>query len=107
MGFLDTLKRLFQADPDRHHKTVYARCARCGEILKTRLNLYNDLSVEYGGRRGQDSYYARKVLLGDSGCFNRVELEMTFDSQRRLVEVEAQGGEYLTPEEAVEVQGEQ
>jgi hypothetical protein len=106
MGFLDTIKSIFRADRDRKHRTVHARCARCGEVLSTRINLYNDLSVEYGGRRGQDSYYARKVLLGDSRCFNRVELEMTFDSQRRLVEVEAAGGEYLTAEEAAEAREE-
>ena len=102
MGFLNTIRSIFRAEPDRRYRQVHARCARCGEVLSTRIDLYNELSVEYGDGRGKESYYCRKVLMGDSGCFNRVELEMSFDSQRRLMEVEAEGGEYLSAEEAEE-----
>ncbi|MDZ7843631.1 MAG: hypothetical protein U5K99_02340 [Anaerolineales bacterium] len=100
MGFLDKVKSLFAPQGDRRGRMVYARCEKCGEILHTRVDLYHDLSVEYGDRRGEDKYFSRKVLMGDSGCFQRVELDLIFDRDRRLVDVDARGGEYLTAEEA-------
>ena len=99
MGFWERVKSFFTPRSDRGQRWVYARCERCGEVLRTRVNLYNDLSVVYGDRKGEDSYFCRKVLMGDSGCFQRVELEMTFDSGRNLVQVDVEGGKYLTPEE--------
>lgn len=100
MGFLDKIKSVFAPQGDRRGRMVYARCGKCGEILRTRVDLYHDLSVEYGSRRGEEKYISRKVLLGDSGCFQRVELNLTFNRDRQLEDVDARGGEYLTAEEA-------
>lgn len=100
MDFLDKIKSMFASRDDRRGLPVYARCGKCGEVLHTRVDLYHDLSVEYGDRREEDKYFSRKVLMGDSGCFQRVELNLTFDRDRRLVDADAQGGEYLTAEEA-------
>jgi hypothetical protein len=47
MGYLDSLKSLFTAsasgqEQDTHW--IYVRCQRCGESIKTRLDLRNNLT---------------------------------------------------------------
>lgn len=76
---------------------VFARCHRCGEVLKTRVNLYNDLSVDYEDK--VTSYFCRKVLIGESRCFQRIEIELTFDTSRNLMSREIQGGQFISREE--------
>jgi len=100
MGFWDRLKSWFSAGPSRRHRIVRVRCDKCGEVLETRVDLYHDLSVEYGDRPAEDRYHSRKVLMGDN-CFQRVEVELQFNQNRKLTEVEVDGGEFL-PEGEVE-----
>jgi hypothetical protein len=94
------IKRLFSGreDPkDTHGYWVYVRCDRCGEALATRINLQNDLSLKYDN--GRKNYFVRKLLVGSSGCFQRVEIKMSFDSKRVLVNREILGGEFITKED--------
>ena len=79
---------------------VYARCERCGEIVKARINLYNDLSVQY--EDGEKQYFCRKTLVGENRCFNRIKVKLRFDKTRRLIGRGIQGGKFLTEEEALE-----
>jgi hypothetical protein len=44
---------------------------------------------------GELSYLCRKTLMGDQGCFQRIEVELIFDAQRRLVERNITGGEFV------------
>ena len=92
MGFLDGLKSLFggafgsgAADGGYY---VYVRCSRCGEVLRTRVNLRNDLS-----ERDQGGYALTKTLVGSGRCFQRIEVRLSFDGTRRVVEREVNGGE--------------
>ena len=62
-------------------------------MLSTRVNLHNDLSVEYDG--DQTSYRCRKVLIGDGPCFQRMEVLLTYDANRRLLSRELSGGEFV------------
>ncbi len=73
---------------------LYVRCNRCGEPLKARLNLYNDLSEEEDG-----SFIVRKLIVGGRGCYQRIEATAYFDNRRRLKGVEVVGGEQLTEDE--------
>ena len=92
MGFL---KRLFsggtttQAKADFYNFTV--TCNRCGEVLEGRVNLYNDLSVDY---EEGDVYHARKVLMGSGHCFQQIEVELRFDSSRKLLGKQVTGGKF-------------
>jgi hypothetical protein len=97
MGYLDSLKSLFTAsasgqEQDTHW--IYVRCQRCGESIKTRLDLRNNLTP-----RDEGGYIARKTLVGNQLCFERIEVTLIFDEQRRLVEQEALRGELITAEE--------
>jgi hypothetical protein len=105
MGLLKKLSDLFSPPGGRSERRdeagywIAVRCKRCGETLRTRVNLHNDLSIEYGEGEGDTTYFCRKVLIGDKLCFQRVEVELTFDSQRKLVDRQITGGEFVDGEE--------
>jgi hypothetical protein len=77
---------------------INARCNRCGEVVRSRVNLNNDLSPEYDGE--VLSYVCRKVLIGGANksgeqrCFQQIEVWLKFDAGRKLVEREIRGGSF-------------
>lgn len=75
---------------------IKVRCRRCQEILTTQINLANDLSLDYE----RDVYTVRKVLMGagQNRCFERIEVQLTFDRNRRLLEQEIVGGVFVEDE---------
>ncbi|MGD8843800.1 MAG: hypothetical protein PVJ83_10035, partial [Gammaproteobacteria bacterium] len=76
---------------------VYVRCNRCGEKIAARINLYNDLSLDYVD--GKRLYYCRKVLVGQEKlCFQRVEIHLKFDERRNPIDREISGGVFITEE---------
>ena len=77
---------------------VYLRCNKCNEPLKVRVNLNHDLSVDYDGPKGQ-SYFSRKTVVGRTGCFQRIEIELTFNQKRKLTNSEVAGGTYIEVDE--------
>jgi hypothetical protein len=98
MSFLKRLASLLSpAPPQAPTYWIYARCNRCEEPLRARVNLNNDLSVEYDGDR--TTYYCRKVLLGEKLCFQQVEVHLTFDSNRKLLDGQISGGRFISEEE--------
>lgn len=78
---------------------IYVQCAACGEKLRAEVNLANDLSVAYADAEREDRFVCRKVLVGSRRCFRRIEVSLTFDSQRKLIEKEIWGGEFIAAEE--------
>ena len=70
------------------------RCNRCGEVIKARVDLRNALSLLDEGEHGPAEYYCRKILVGQSGCFQRIEVELFFDSNRALIEQKISGGQF-------------
>jgi hypothetical protein len=89
------LKNLF-GGPQKPEKKYYAfqvKCKRCGEIIEGRVDLDNDLSVEYEG--GSNVYFGRKVLMGNGRCFQQIEVEMKFTPERQLIEKEVKGGTFV------------
>ena len=72
---------------------VYVKCDRCGEVIKTRIDLHNDLSLADGG-----GYVVNKTLIGSQLCFERIEVRLTFDERRQLVDREISRGEFITAE---------
>jgi hypothetical protein len=81
------------ANPQTHYYTFSVKCPRCGEIIEGRVDLNNDLSVEY--EEGGDVYYARKILMGEKKCFQRIEVELKFTSSRELLERHSSGGVFI------------
>jgi hypothetical protein len=49
--------------------------------------------VEY--EEGGDVFYARKVLMGENKCFQRVEVNFKFNSERQVIEKDIIGGEFV------------
>ena len=51
MGFFDSLKSLFGGGkaPQDEAYWIYVRCRRCGEVIKTRLDLLNSLALNDEG----------------------------------------------------------
>ena len=78
---------------------IYIRCSRCDEILKTHVDLRNDLSIDYGDDGESDTYFTRKIIVGNTLCFEPIELELKFDAKRRLLSQNITGGELLSEEE--------
>jgi hypothetical protein len=87
------LKNLFGGTPAKSDKRYYVfkvKCNRCGEIIEGRVDLDNDLSLDY--ENDQTVYFVRKGLIGNNRCFQQIEVELKFNSDRELIEQQAQGG---------------
>ena len=39
------------------------------------------------------------MLVGGTGCFQRIEVELTFDKYRKLLDRQISGGEFIEAEE--------
>ena len=96
MSFADRLRKLLSSPPDtaQRGQWINVRCRRCGEVIPVRVDLLNDLSLDYDS--GQ--YTAHKTVVGDgkNRCFQRVELALTFDANRKLLTQDAVGGDIIT-----------
>jgi len=79
---------------------LYVQCDRCGEKLRARVDLWNELTPEYG-EKGEDpiSFHCRKVLVGENLCFQPIELSLKFDKGHRPVDKQIKGGKYIDEEE--------
>jgi hypothetical protein len=94
---MDSLKKFFSGIPSARGKRYYVfqvKCSRCGEIVEGRVDLDNDLSVEYEGNNAV--YFGRKVLMSSNGqCFQQIEVELKFNIDRKLLERQATGGQFV------------
>ena len=95
MGFLKKLFSGGDAKPEKRYYTFYVKCNRCGEVIEGRVDLDNDLSLDYEG--DNTVYFVRKGLLGNNRCFQQIEVEMKFTSNRELIEQQVTGGQFTTP----------
>ena len=94
---MDFLKKIFNSTPTAQGKRYYVfevKCNRCGEIVEGRVDLDNDLSVEYEGNNAVN--FGRKVLMSSNGqCFQQIEVELKFNIDRKLLERQATGGQFV------------
>ena len=78
---------------------VYVRCDKCGEAIKTRVDLRHDLTPNYSAEGRVTDYALRKGLIGSQRCFEPIEVKLIFDPQRRLISREITGGQFIAKEE--------
>lgn len=103
MGLLKRLSNLF-SQPGRIDDPAYwitVRCNRCGETIRARVDMRNDLSLDYGESgpyEGQTTYFCRKMLMGEQGCFQQIEVELTYDANRKLLDRQIKGGQFIDEE---------
>jgi len=74
---------------------IEVTCKRCGETITGSVNLSNDLSIVYGNSGNDYTYFCRKSLMGDGRCFQQVEVELTFDRNRKLIDRKIKGGKFV------------
>jgi hypothetical protein len=95
MSFFKKLAKIFMPPmPAGVHYPMEVICSRCGEKITSSVNLNNDLSIVYGSSENDVTYFCRKVLMGEKRCFQQIEIEMTFDRNRKLTGRKIKGGKY-------------
>lgn len=101
MGIFKKISSLLSSASDRDASAfwVYVRCDLCGEKIRTRVDLHNDLSIRYGESKQGNTYFTRKSLLGSQHCFKLIEVQLTFDQDRQLIDKQIEGGQFITEEE--------
>ena len=96
MSFLKKLRASLGSGAPASSRELYfvtVRCRRCGETLSTAVNLSNDLSQDYE----RDVFFVRKLISGSGAnrCFQQIEVQLTFDANKRLLEREISGGIFV------------
>lgn len=101
MGILKKISELFSSSgaSDDSAYWLYVKCKRCGETIRTRVDLHNDLSANYGEGSEETTYFCRKVLMGQERCFQRIDVQLTFDQQRKLIDRQIAGGDFITEDQ--------
>ncbi len=77
---------------------IYAQCQRCGEPLKSRVDLRNDPSLADDNQ----TWFVRKGLIGsgENRCFQTVEVTLHFNLPKsQVANAEVVGGKLITAEE--------
>ncbi|HYO89662.1 MAG TPA: hypothetical protein VER79_13510 [Candidatus Limnocylindrales bacterium] len=69
---------------------VFVQPKNCAEIVRVRINLRNDLSQTDDG----NGFIVHKLARGQK-CTQNVDMTLHFDSQRRIVEREIDGGQFV------------
>jgi hypothetical protein len=93
MGFLKNLFGGTPAKPEKQYYTFKVKCNRCGEVIEGRIDLDNDLSIEYEDSR--EVYISRKGLLGSGRCFQQIDVTLKFSSTKAVIDEQIQGGTFI------------
>ena len=98
MSFLKRLGKIFSSPPPRTGRALYlyVQCSKCGEKLRARVDVWNELTPEYEDKSDDAvSYQCRKVLVGENRCFQPIELRLKFDKSHRLIDKKILGGKFI------------
>ena len=77
---------------------LYVRCKRCGAPIHVRIDLRNELTIEYSDDEQPSGYQLIKEIMDDR-CFRLMRAELTFDARKRELSREIEGGTFMTREE--------
>jgi hypothetical protein len=77
---------------------LYVCCSRCSEAIQVRVDRRYDLASEWRdpGESGP-AYTLHKDIVGDR-CFQRISVDVGFDTSFKIVEQCIRGGTFLTEE---------
>lgn len=93
---MNFLKKFFSGNNQQTSQRYYqfaVQCDRCGEVVHGRVDMNNDLSVDY--EQSSPVFRVRKLLVGENRCFQRMEVELKFTEGRQLLEKYVSGGKFL------------
>jgi hypothetical protein len=82
---------------DRDGLYIYVRCDRCGDVVRVRVNMANELQQEFSEGGGVAGYSLQKGVV-DARCFRPIQVSMTFDGGRRELSREIEGGQFVDEE---------
>ena len=98
---MNFLKNLFGGGENKNTERdgralfVYVQPHRCDDIIRVRVDLNNDLSLN----DENSGYWVRKMASSSNYKCAHVELTLHFDQNRRLRETDIQGGRLATHED--------
>lgn len=69
---------------------LYVQCSKCGAPLAIRVDLRNDISIDYE----TNSRFLRKEMM-DSTCFQLMYAEVHFDNNGKVIEQTIERGKFL------------
>lgn len=98
MGFFKNLRKVLSSPPPRTDRAMYlyVQCSKCGEKLRARVDVWNELTPEYDGKSDDAaSYFCRKVLVGEKMCYQPIELRLKFDKNHKLTDKTIMGGRFI------------
>jgi hypothetical protein len=98
MNILKKFSNIFSSPPPKTDRTMYlyVQCNKCGEKLRARVDVWNELTPEFDGKSDNPaSYHSRKVLIGEKNCYQPIELRLKFDKNHKLMEKTIVGGKYI------------
>lgn len=98
MSFLKRLGKILSSPPPMTERAfyLYVQCGKCGEKLRARVDVWNELTPEYEDKSDEAvSYQCRKVLVGENMCFQPIELRLKFDKNHRLIDKKIMGGKFI------------
>ncbi|MBN1305218.1 MAG: hypothetical protein JXA13_12350 [Anaerolineales bacterium] len=102
MDFFKRLSGMFTPRQEDFSFWLTVKCNRCSEVITTRVNLANDLSIEFHGDSSA-TYHCRKIIMGEGNgelpCFQKIEVELEFDKDRKLLEKTITGGKFIEDDE--------
>jgi hypothetical protein len=102
MSIFDRLRKLLSSPSSRTDRAMYlyVQCSKCGETLRARVDVWNELTPEYDGKSDDAaSYFCRKVLIGEKQCYQPIELKLKFDRNHKLIDKTIVGGKFIEKEE--------
>lgn len=78
---------------------IHVRCRRCGEAIRVRADRRYDLASEWrdAGESGP-AYTMHKDIVGER-CFQRISVDLAFDSRLQISERRIAGGDFLSEAE--------
>jgi hypothetical protein len=98
MNLFERLRKILSSPAPRTERALYlyVQCNKCGEKLKARVDIWNELTPEYEGNSDDaSSYFCRKVLVGEKQCYQPIELRLKFDKNHRLLDQTIMGGKFI------------
>ncbi len=102
MSFFNKLRKALLSPPSNEERAIflYVQCLKCGEKLRARVDVWNELTPEYNGKSDDAaSYFCRKVLVGEKQCYQPIELRLKFNRNHKLIEKTIMGGKFIDPDE--------
>ena len=102
MGFFKKLGSYFSSKPLEEQTSYYikVKCNRCGEVILARINLFNDLSIEYDDSGGTSGYICNKVIVGSQHCYQPIDVSLVFNPKRQVVDKHITGGQFVEEPQA-------